>query len=158
MLYYAATENVLRRARFSQPNGRMLGARTIRELHKNGIEVILDVVYNHTAEGGDRRLKARLQHCVQASIVRRMPIQASNPSRFDAFFDFSCAVAGIFSGEPLTREWHPLSAAAGWPREYLHGSGQYPAASDRRVPVMALYGGEKANAAGSATRPYPARE
>lgn len=25
----------------------------IRELHKNGIEVILDVVYNHTAEGGD---------------------------------------------------------------------------------------------------------
>ncbi|MPW36055.1 glycogen debranching protein GlgX [Vibrio sp. B1Z05] len=26
---------------------------TIRELHKNGIEVILDVVYNHTAESGD---------------------------------------------------------------------------------------------------------
>ncbi|MBR9786833.1 MAG: glycogen debranching protein GlgX [Vibrionaceae bacterium] len=26
---------------------------TIRELHKNGIEVILDVVYNHTAEGGE---------------------------------------------------------------------------------------------------------
>ncbi|MGR5321541.1 MULTISPECIES: glycogen debranching protein GlgX [Vibrio] len=26
---------------------------TIRELHKHGIEVILDVVYNHTAEGGD---------------------------------------------------------------------------------------------------------
>ncbi|GEA60097.1 glycogen debranching protein GlgX [Vibrio comitans] len=26
---------------------------TIRELHKNGVEVILDVVYNHTAEGGD---------------------------------------------------------------------------------------------------------
>lgn len=26
---------------------------TIRELHRNGIEVILDVVYNHTAEGGD---------------------------------------------------------------------------------------------------------
>ncbi|WP_237486870.1 glycogen debranching protein GlgX [Vibrio hippocampi] len=25
----------------------------IRELHRNGIEVILDVVYNHTAEGGD---------------------------------------------------------------------------------------------------------
>jgi glycogen operon protein len=25
----------------------------IRELHKNGIEVILDVVYNHTAEGGE---------------------------------------------------------------------------------------------------------
>ena len=28
----------------------------IRELHRNGIEVILDVVYNHTAEGGDRGL------------------------------------------------------------------------------------------------------
>lgn len=26
---------------------------TIRELHKHGIEVILDVVYNHTAEGGE---------------------------------------------------------------------------------------------------------
>lgn len=26
---------------------------TIRELHRNGIEVILDVVYNHTAEGGE---------------------------------------------------------------------------------------------------------
>ena len=26
---------------------------TIRELHKQGIEVILDVVYNHTAEGGE---------------------------------------------------------------------------------------------------------
>ncbi len=26
----------------------------IRELHKNGIEVILDVVFNHTAEGNDR--------------------------------------------------------------------------------------------------------
>ncbi|AUI87606.1 glycogen debranching enzyme GlgX [Vibrio azureus] len=26
---------------------------TIRELHKHGIEVILDVVYNHTAEGGN---------------------------------------------------------------------------------------------------------
>ncbi len=26
---------------------------TIRELHKNGIQVILDVVFNHTAEGGD---------------------------------------------------------------------------------------------------------
>ncbi len=25
----------------------------VRELHRNGIEVILDVVYNHTAEGGD---------------------------------------------------------------------------------------------------------
>ena len=25
----------------------------VKELHKNGIEVILDVVYNHTAEGGD---------------------------------------------------------------------------------------------------------
>jgi glycogen debranching enzyme len=24
----------------------------IRELHRNGIEVIMDVVYNHTAEGG----------------------------------------------------------------------------------------------------------
>ncbi|GAL09197.1 glycogen debranching enzyme [Vibrio astriarenae] len=24
----------------------------VRELHRNGIEVILDVVYNHTAEGG----------------------------------------------------------------------------------------------------------
>ncbi|MEN9713846.1 MAG: hypothetical protein RLZZ164_510 [Actinomycetota bacterium] len=28
----------------------------IRELHRNGIEVILDVVYNHTAEGGNRGL------------------------------------------------------------------------------------------------------
>ncbi len=27
---------------------------TIRELHRNGIEVILDVVYNHTAEGDER--------------------------------------------------------------------------------------------------------
>lgn len=27
---------------------------TIRELHRAGIEVILDVVYNHTAEGGDQ--------------------------------------------------------------------------------------------------------
>ncbi|RQW64927.1 glycogen debranching protein GlgX [Vibrio viridaestus] len=26
---------------------------TVRELHRNGIEVILDVVYNHTAEAGD---------------------------------------------------------------------------------------------------------
>jgi len=26
---------------------------TVRELHRNGIEVILDVVYNHTAEGGN---------------------------------------------------------------------------------------------------------
>ncbi len=25
----------------------------VRELHRNGIEVILDVVYNHTAEGGE---------------------------------------------------------------------------------------------------------
>ncbi|MFM6963809.1 MAG: glycogen debranching protein GlgX [Micrococcales bacterium] len=28
----------------------------VRELHRNGIEVILDVVYNHTAEGGNRGL------------------------------------------------------------------------------------------------------
>ena len=28
----------------------------IRELHRNGIEVLLDVVYNHTAEGGSRGL------------------------------------------------------------------------------------------------------
>ena len=28
----------------------------IRELHRNGIEVLLDVVYNHTAEGGPRGL------------------------------------------------------------------------------------------------------
>lgn len=28
----------------------------VRELHRNGIEVILDVVYNHTAEGGARGL------------------------------------------------------------------------------------------------------
>ena len=28
----------------------------IRELHRNGIEVILDVVYNHTAEGGNQGL------------------------------------------------------------------------------------------------------
>ena len=28
----------------------------IRELHRNGIEVLLDVVYNHTAEGGNRGL------------------------------------------------------------------------------------------------------
>jgi len=27
---------------------------TVRELHRNGIEVILDVVYNHTAEGDER--------------------------------------------------------------------------------------------------------
>ena len=29
----------------------------IRELHKNGIEVILDVVYNHTGEAGDRNFQ-----------------------------------------------------------------------------------------------------
>ncbi|CAM3092739.1 glycogen debranching protein GlgX [Vibrio rarus] len=34
---------------------------TIRELHKNGIEVILDVVYNHTAEGGDGGLVFNLK-------------------------------------------------------------------------------------------------
>lgn len=38
----------------------------IRELHRNGIEVILDVVYNHTAEGGDNdtvfNLKGLDQH------------------------------------------------------------------------------------------------
>lgn len=33
----------------------------IRELHRHGIEVILDVVYNHTAEGGDESLLFNLK-------------------------------------------------------------------------------------------------
>jgi glycogen operon protein len=42
----------------------------IRELHRNGIEVILDVVYNHTAEGGNRGLTHSFRGIDNASYYR----------------------------------------------------------------------------------------
>jgi len=42
----------------------------IRELHRNGIEVILDVVYNHTAEGGNRGLTYSFRGIDNASYYR----------------------------------------------------------------------------------------
>ncbi len=42
----------------------------IRELHRNGIEVILDVVYNHTAEGGSGGLTYSFRGIDQSSYYR----------------------------------------------------------------------------------------
>jgi len=42
----------------------------VRELHRNGIEVILDVVYNHTAEGGNRGLTHSFRGIDNASYYR----------------------------------------------------------------------------------------
>jgi glycogen operon protein len=42
----------------------------VRELHRNGFEVILDVVYNHTAEGGNRGLTHSFRGIDNASYYR----------------------------------------------------------------------------------------
>jgi glycogen operon protein len=44
---------------------------SIRELHKNGIEVILDVVYNHTAEGGSGGLTYSFRGLDNSSYYRQ---------------------------------------------------------------------------------------
>jgi len=47
--------------------------RMVRGLHQAGIEVILDVVYNHTAEGSERGLTASLRGIDNTSYYRLVP-------------------------------------------------------------------------------------
>lgn len=63
---------------------------TIRELHRNGIQVILDVVYNHTAEGGTNgpvfNLKALdpnyyLHHAITTPTTRDVATRSISPTK-----------------------------------------------------------------------------
>ncbi|WP_413282603.1 glycogen debranching protein GlgX [Vibrio sp. MA40-2] len=49
----------------------------IRELHRNGIEVILDVVYNHTAEGGEGGLTFNLKALDPSNYIKHGPHYAN---------------------------------------------------------------------------------
>jgi glycogen operon protein len=72
--------------RFSSQTGRMAAVREfkmmVRALHAAGLEVILDVVYNHTAEGDHLGPTLSLRGIDNASYYRLLP---GDPSRYQDF-------------------------------------------------------------------------
>lgn len=73
-------------SRFASSPGRMAAVREfkmmVRALHAAGLEVILDVVYNHTAEGGHLGPTLSLRGIDNASYYRLLP---GDPSRYQDF-------------------------------------------------------------------------
>ncbi|MCX6552063.1 MAG: glycogen debranching protein GlgX [Acidobacteria bacterium] len=72
--------------RYATSTGRMAAVREfkimVRALHAAGLEVILDVVYNHTAEGDERGPTLSLRGIDNASYYRLMP---GHPRRYQDF-------------------------------------------------------------------------
>ena len=72
--------------RYASAKGRMAAVREfkmmVRALHDAGLEVILDVVYNHTAEGDDLGPTLSMRGIDNASYYRLMP---DNPRRYQDF-------------------------------------------------------------------------
>ncbi|MEW5983975.1 MAG: glycogen debranching protein GlgX [Acidobacteriota bacterium] len=72
--------------RYASGPGRMAAVREfkmmVRALHEAGLEVILDVVYNHTAEGGHLGPTLSLRGIDNASYYRLLP---GNPARYQDF-------------------------------------------------------------------------
>jgi pullulanase/glycogen debranching enzyme len=106
-------EETHRNVKFKERTHRHLSKkRTICRLHSNGIEVILDVVYNHTAEGSDVNPYILSHRCIDCKAYYMM-----NLNQYEQLLNYSGCGNTINANHPATAQ-QIIDSLRHWVQEY----------------------------------------